>query len=172
MACRFIRCCWTTLAGAALAGPATAAGQGPPPSVTLPADLARVLDDYTRAWQARDTTALAALFTPDGWALPGERPPVRGTAALARHYGRGAGGSLHLRALSHATADTVGYIVGAYAAAAGAPDDGKFVLALRRSPGGPWRIAADIDNASVRRAPPAPAAVRAPVPAPALAPAP
>jgi hypothetical protein len=32
---------------------------------------------------------------------------------------------------------------------------GKFVLALRRAPGGPWMIAADIDNSSQmpRRAP-------------------
>lgn len=31
-------------------------------------------------------------------------------------------------------------------AAGGQPDAGKFVLALRPTPGGPWRIAADIDN--------------------------
>jgi hypothetical protein len=41
-----------------------------------------------------------------------------------------------LRALAFATADTVGYIIGAYAPAQGAPDIGKFILLLRRSPAG------------------------------------
>ena len=37
-------------------------------------------------------------------------------------------------------------IIGAYARESGEPDIGKFVLALRRTSGGPWRIAADMDN--------------------------
>ncbi len=43
-----------------------------------------------------------------------------------------------------------GFIIGAFARQAGEPDVGKFVLALRRKPGGPWLIAADIDN-SIRQ---------------------
>jgi ketosteroid isomerase-like protein len=120
------------------------------PSVTLPAELDRVLRDYERLWKASDAAALAALFTDDGFALSNGKPPVRGRDAIRVAYSRVAGGDLRLRALSHATADTVGYIVGAYAFGADTTDVGKFVLALRRPRGGSWLIAADIDN-SIRR---------------------
>lgn len=33
----------------------------------------------------------------------------------------------------------------------GKPDDGKFTLLVRRAAGGPWRIAADMDNGNHRR---------------------
>lgn len=32
----------------------------------------------------------------------------------------------------------------------GGPDAGKCILAVRRSPGGPWKIAADMDNGNSR----------------------
>jgi hypothetical protein len=74
----------------------------------------------------------------------------------------GSGGPLHLRAIAFATDDTVGYIVGTYGHAPERIDDGKFVLLLRRRPGGPWLIAADMDNPSqpmpARRPPGAPGA--------------
>ena len=115
------------------------------PSVTLPPELDRVLRDYERLWQARDATGLAGIFAADGFVLPMGRPAVRGRADITRNYAN-AGGPLSLRALAYATSDTVGYIIGAYAPGAGQPDVGKFVLALRRSRGGPWQIMADIDN--------------------------
>lgn len=136
------------------------------PSVPLPTELDRVLRDYERAWQARDAAALAALFTEDGMTLSSGLPLRRGRSAIQQGYAT-SGGPLSLRAVSYATDDTVGYIIGGYSEKPGQPDIGKFVLALRRSPGGPWRIAADIDNSnqpprmrspgadSVRRPPPA-----------------
>ena len=60
-------------------------------------------------------------------------------------------GELRLRALGYATADTVGYIVGGYRYPPKDEDVGKFVLALRKGPGGRWLIAADIDNGNGRR---------------------
>lgn len=135
------------------------------PSVPLPPELDRVLRDYERAWQARDAAALAALFTDDGMTLSSGLPLRRGRSAIQQGYAT-SGGPLSLRAVSYATDDTVGYIIGGYSEQPGQPDIGKFVLALRRSPGGPWRIAADIDNSnqpprmrspgadSVRRPPP------------------
>lgn len=118
----------------------------PLPSITLPAELERVLRDYERAWQAGDEDALAGLFTADGF-VPTRNGWVRGTAAIRATYANSSG-PLRLRALAAATADTVGYIVGAYGYgdSARGPDTGKFVLALRRAPGGPWRIAADLDG--------------------------
>ena len=129
------------------------AGDGPMPSVTLPAHLERVLRDYEREWQGRNPEGLAALFTGDGMILPNGRPPVRGRPAIAEDY-RSAGGSLRLRALAYGAADTVGYIIGGYRWGTAAADAGKFVLALRRDPGGPWMIAADIDNTNRSRPPP------------------
>jgi len=117
------------------------------PSVTLPPELARVLRDYEREWQARSAAGLAGLFTEDGMTLSSGRPLRRGRAAIQEGYAN-SGGPLALRAVAYATDDTVGYIIGGYAGQPGQPDDGKFVLALRRSPGGPWQIAADIDNSN------------------------
>jgi ketosteroid isomerase-like protein len=118
------------------------------PSITLPAELDRVLRDYERNWKAGDEKALANLFTEDGF-VPTGQGWVRGRAGIEEVYGS-AGGGLQLRALAYAVQDTVGYIVGAYGYGdtPGVPDRGKFVLALRRAPGGPWLIAADIDNAN------------------------
>jgi hypothetical protein len=115
------------------AGSAQTDAPAPPPlpSVDLPRELDRVLRDYEREWAARS--------------------PVRGRAAITEAYQRSAGGPLALRALAYATADTVGYIIGAYSSTPGAPDIGKFILALRRERGGTWRIAADMDNGNSRR---------------------
>lgn len=120
------------------------------PSVTLPPALDRVLRDYERAWTARDAQALAALFTTDGFVLRPGHPPVRGRDGIARAYA-GAGGPLSLRAMAFAVGDTVGYIIGGYSGRPGAPDDGKFVLAVRRDASGRWLIAADMDNGNSRR---------------------
>lgn len=132
--------------GASPADPALA-------SVTLPASLDRVLRDYERAWQTSDIAALVALFTDDGFVLQPGRPPVRGHAALAERYAGQGGGPLRLRALAYATADSVGYIIGAYGYGDDPQDQGKFTLTLRRAPDGYWRIASDMDsgNAPARR---------------------
>ena len=120
----------------------------PLPSIVLPPELDRVLRDYERDWQGNDGDALAALFTPDGFVAssPGW---VRGTAAIQERYPE-TGGSLQLRALAFATADSVGYIVGAYGYGdqPEPADRGKFVLALRHGPDGRWLIAADLDKSN------------------------
>jgi len=119
------------------------------PSITLPAELDRVLRDYERAWKNSAEDALADLFTPDGF-VPTGQGWVRGREAIRATYAT-SGGGLQLRALAFAVQDTVGYIVGAYGYgdSAPVPDRGKFVLALRRARGGgPWLIAADIDQSN------------------------
>ena len=139
------------LAAPASAGAQTPAAPPPPqlPSITLPAELDRVLRDYERAWRAGDENALAALFTEDGF-VPTGRGWVRGRDAIRATY-ESQSGPLQLRALAFAVHDTVGYIVGAYGygETAPVPDRGKFVLALRRARrGGAWLIAADIDQSN------------------------
>lgn len=135
------------------------------PSVQLPPELDRVLRDYERAWQARDASGLAALFTEDGMTLSSGQPLRRGRAAIREGYAT-SGGPLSLRAFSYAADDTVGYIIGGYSEQQGQRDIGKFVLALRRSPGGRWLIAADIDNSNQppRMRPPGADTVRRPPP--------
>jgi ketosteroid isomerase-like protein len=143
--------CAAALAARAAAAQAPAApppAAEPLPSVTLPPALDRVLRDYERHWRAGDAAALAALFAEDGFVLQGGRAPVRGRAAIRTAYSGAAGGALRLRALAHATADTVGYIIGAYGYGDDPNDVGKFTLTLRRAPGGAWLIFSDMDNAS------------------------
>jgi ketosteroid isomerase-like protein len=126
---------------------ALAPSPAPLPTATLPTEIDRVLRDYERGWRAGDEAALAALFAEDGFILQNGRLAVRGRAAIQQAYAE-SGGPLRLRALGFAADDSVGYIVGAYGYGEGEADMGKFVLALRRAPGGPWMIAADIDNMS------------------------
>ena len=117
----------------------------PEPSVKLPPALARVLTDYETAWRSRDAAALAALFAEDGFVLPGGRPPVKGRAAIQKHY-TGQGGALSLRAIAFAAEGSVGYIIGGYTEKEGQPDIGKFTLTLREGAGGRWLIRSDMDS--------------------------
>jgi uncharacterized protein (TIGR02246 family) len=129
----------------------TPAEPPPLPSITLPAELNRVLRDYERLWRAGDEAGLAAIFTEDGF-VPGRTGWWRGRDAIRGAY-QTASGELNLRALAYATSDTVGYIIGAfrYGTDASAADNGKFVLALRRATRtSPWLIAADLDSANRR----------------------
>jgi ketosteroid isomerase-like protein len=128
-------------------GQASAAGQLP--SVQLPPELARVLTDYERAWQQKDAAALAALFAENGFVLSSGVPPVRGRAAIQKHYSR-QGGPLSLRALAYAAEGSIGYIIGGFAREDGQPDIGKFTLTLRRASDGRWVIMSDMDNGNSR----------------------
>lgn len=119
------------------------------PSVELPAELARVLTDYESAWQAKDAAALAALFAEDGFVLSSGVPPVRGRAAIEKHY-TGQGGPLSLRALAYATEGSTGYIIGGFARQKGEGDIGKFTLTLRKGASGRWLIMSDMDNGNSR----------------------
>jgi ketosteroid isomerase-like protein len=119
-------------------------------SVSLPPELARVLTDYEAAWSKRDAAALAGLFAEDGFVLPGGRPPVRGRAAIQKHY-IGQGGPLSLRAIAYVAEGGVGYIIGGYTDTVGKPDIGKFTLTLRKGSDGRWLILSDMDNSNRRR---------------------
>ena len=122
--------------------------QAPPalPSVTLPAELDRVLRDYEKNWKAGNGPGLSELFTDDGFINRGGW--IRGRDAIRQAYSASSGGDLRLRAVGYAAGDTVGYIVGGFRYGEAANDGGKFVLALRRAPRGEWKIAADLDAAN------------------------
>lgn len=129
--------------------PNNAAITSQPPSVELPAELARVLTDYEVAWR-KGGVEVAKLFTEDGFVLSGGRSPISGRTAIAEHYGSGHG-PLALRAFAYAMEGSVGYILGGYATERGAPDIGKFTLTLRKHPDGRWMIVSDMDTPNQRR---------------------
>lgn len=153
----------TSLFVIALAGESHAqAAPAPPaelPSVQLSPELDRVLRDYEAAWLRRDAAGLAALFAEDGFVLQGGRAPVRGRAAIQAAYAGQGGEALRLRALAAMTADSVGYIIGAYGYGDAPGDRGKFTLTLRRGADGRWLIFSDMDNSS---RPPRPAGAAPP----------
>ena len=120
------------------------AADAAPPSVALPAELARVLTDYEDAWSRKDAPALSRLFVEDGWVMSNGRPPVHGRAAIERAYA-GSGGPLALRAFAFATQGDLGWILGGFAHRRGEADTGKYTLTLRRE-GGRWMIVSDMDN--------------------------
>jgi len=135
------------LAGTAIAAQQAAKSQEA--SITLPPQLARVLTDYERGWKAGDAAALAKLFTEAGFVLSPGQPPVKGRLAIQELYS-GPGSPLSLRAFAYAIKGDVGYIVGGYSSASGAPDEGKFTLTLRKR-NQRWLIASDMDNENRRR---------------------
>ncbi|VXB74900.1 SgcJ/EcaC family oxidoreductase [Massilia sp. 9I] len=138
---------------AVLAMPAASAIAQSLPSVPVPAEVDQILRQYERAWAANDAAALAALFAPDGFALPSSQPPARGHTAIEQAYSGGGGQPTTLRALDYRAAGDLAYVVGAYGPAGQQRDHGKFVLVLRKVDGR-WLIAADIENGNQRMGPP------------------
>ena len=120
-----------------------------PPSIDLPPELARVLREYETAWGKRDAPGLARLFTEDGYVMANGGVPVKGRAAIEKHY-TGSGGPLFLRAFAYAAEGSVGYILGGFTAQQGAPDAGKFTLTLRKGADGRWLIVSDMDSPNRR----------------------
>jgi hypothetical protein len=144
-----VLCFAAALSRADAQSPAASAPQLP--SVSLPAELDRVLRDYEVAWKSGDASKVAALFSADGFVLQNGRAPVRGRDAIGKAYTGQAGGELRLRALAYATADTVGYILGAYSYGNAPGDIGKFTVTLRRPRGAAWEIFSDMDNGNQAR---------------------
>ena len=123
-------------------------GFTPQASITLPAELDRILRDYEKAWTGGEAAKLASLFVDDGY-VPTNAGWIRGHKKIMEKYAE-TGGDLQLRAINYATEGQVGFIVGAYGYGpdAATRDRGNFVLALRRSPEGKWLIVADLDKAN------------------------
>jgi len=127
-----------------------------PATVALPAEIDRVLKDYEKAWIAKDTGALAKLFTADGMALPSGQMPAQGEESIRKAYSQSVGAPLNLRPVAYSTSGELAYVIGGWGGASDKPEFGKFVLVLRRI-NGRWLIAADMDNSNMpRRAPSAP----------------
>ena len=118
----------------------------PLPTVPLPPDVDRVLQDCARAWQANDAAALTQLFAADGMALPSGQPAARGVDSIRKAYSQGAGAPLSLRPIAFGTSGELAYVIGGFGPAPDKPDFGKFTLVLRRDAQGRWLIVSDMDN--------------------------
>lgn len=126
-----------------------------PVTVTVPTEVDQLLKDYEKAWIAKDTGALAKLFTVDGMALPSGQMPAQGEESIRKAYSQSVGSPLNLRAIAYGVSGDLAYVIGGWGGASGKPEFGKFVLVLRRV-NGRWLIVADMDNSNMpRRAPPA-----------------
>jgi len=126
-----------------------------PATVTVPAEVDRLLKDYEKAWIAKDTGALAKLFTADGMALPSGQMPAQGEESIRKAYSPSVGAPLNLRPVAYHASGELAYVIGGWGGASDKPEFGKFVLVLRKVDGR-WLIAADMDNSNMpRRAPPA-----------------
>ncbi|MES2319129.1 MAG: nuclear transport factor 2 family protein [Pseudomonadota bacterium] len=109
-----------------------------------------MLKDYEKAWIAKDTAALAKLFTGDGMALPSGQMPAQGDESIRKAYAPSVGAALNLRAVGYGTSGELAYVIGGWGGAADKPEFGKFVLVLRRV-NGRWMIVADMDNSNMPR---------------------
>jgi uncharacterized protein (TIGR02246 family) len=124
-----------------------------PATVSLPAEIDQVLKDYEKAWIAKDTGALAKLFTADGMALPSGQMLAQGEDSIRKAYAPSVGSALNLRAIAFRSSGELAYVIGGWGGATDKPEFGKFVLVLRKV-NGRWMIAADMDNSNMpRRAP-------------------
>ena len=118
------------------------------PTITLPAELDRILKDYEFAWQAGDEEALASLFVDDGY-VSGETGWLKGQDQIRGKY-KNAQGDLKLRAIAYAVEGTTGYILGAYGYGKddSFTDRGIFVLTIQQATSGKWLIVADLDRSN------------------------
>ncbi|MFV1884436.1 MAG: YybH family protein [Balneola sp.] len=114
------------------------------PKVKLPDELQRVLTDYETHWENNDATALANLFTEDGFILRPRNTPTRGRDLIEEAY-QNSGGDLRLSAFDYQINGDLGYILGGYTYGNRTEDVGKFTLVLKKVDG-VWFIHSDMDN--------------------------
>lgn len=125
--------------------PSQRAAPEPLPSVELPPELARVLQEYERHWRDGNALGLVDLFTEDGF-VARRGGWIRGREGLEQSL-QGTSSDLRLRAVAYETDDRVGYMIGAYSYGPDpSADRGMFILTLRKVRDEHWLITADLDG--------------------------
>jgi len=110
----------------------------------------KVLAEYTRAYNAGDSAALAQVYSEDAVMLPPNGEIVRGRAQIEAFWKKGMGKGLKLEVADAKLDGTVAYAAGIYSfppgpKGPGPTDRGKFMVGLKKVSGS-WKIAADIWN--------------------------
>ncbi len=140
---------------------AAAAGAAPLSAATL--DSVRAVDAaFAAGVNAKDTSAVFAIYAPDAKVMPPDSPALEGNAAHQVIAGLIAGGASEMQ-LTSTTAYGIGdlaYLVGTATFKMGsAPETAKYVEVLRRGADGKWRYVVDMFS-GVAPAAPAPAAAK------------
>lgn len=121
------------------------------------AAIAKVRTAYQHAAAAQDAAALAKLFAPDGEEMPPNAPAAKGRAAIEAYHKQFAQQfmvhGVTITATETRVVGTLAFDVGTYkqtlmAQKSGAmfDDTGKYVVLLRKDPGGAWLITHVIYN--------------------------
>ncbi|MEQ9310249.1 MAG: nuclear transport factor 2 family protein [Balneolaceae bacterium] len=114
------------------------------PSVELPDELQQVLTNYETHWKDNDATALANLFTEDGFILRPRNTPTRGRLKIEEAY-QSSGGDLRLSAYDFHIEGNLAFIIGGYTYGNRTEIAGKFTLVLKKV-NEKWLIHSDMDN--------------------------
>ena len=138
-------------------------------------DIQDLHSQFLKAFNAKDASALAAVFTQDGVLMPANAPEEKTQLAIQEYYRQMMANSPITGILRNVTETTV---TGDYAFSAGYYtllgtggsnlDHGKFLEVLKQE-GNNWKIYREIFNSDVPAAAAAPASSTAPTPAPAAA---
>ena len=148
-----------------------AAGALPLPArSTDESDAEALVRRYLAAYNAQDPVALAALYTEDGLLLPPNGGPLRGRDAIQNYWTKSGRRGLAFDILQKDVCGDAGFFVGRYQAretsdgefqlahepfallssARRQPEQGNFVLCVKRGETGSWRIAADMWNTNAQ----------------------
>ena len=127
-----------------LVSPAAAEHNSEPahPAVTLPAELARLLEERARHWNDRD--GLLPLYTADAWVVT-EDNWLRGREAVAEHLAGLFAKPHQVTPLAYGVQGSSAWVAGYFSRPDGERTRvfGKVLLALARGEDGAWRIAAE-----------------------------
>jgi uncharacterized protein (TIGR02246 family) len=131
------------------AAPAACPPRDSPADAAARREVARVITRYLDAYRRNDPAALADLYAPDGILMPPGRPLIRGRDSIREFWEQGMEAGFQMENLEIGGSASTGYAVGRYFIP---PDDendaesGKYIITVKRQPGGAWLVAADIWN--------------------------
>ena len=123
-----------------------------PSAQTVDPTIAKRSGEMVAAFNAKDATKVATLYTEDGVLMPPNAAMVKGRAAIEGWFKAGISegwNSLRLTPFRAEVSGDTAYILGTYTiSSAGADDRGKYAEIWKRN-AGQWHIVADIFNSDL-----------------------
>ncbi len=120
--------------------------------------LARLQTEWVAAANAKDSAKLAALYAENAVLMPPNAPMAKGRPAIQAVW-KGMmdqnARDIVLTSIDRSVSGDLGYEAGTYTLNMGAPggpvasDKGKYLMTVRRGPGGKWLIQNDIFNSDL-----------------------
>lgn len=120
--------------------------------------LAQLQTEWVAAANAKDSARVAALYAENAVLMPPNAPMAKGRPAIQAVW-QGMmdenARDIALTAVDRSVSGDLGYEAGTYTLNMGAPggpvasDKGKYLMTLRRGPGGKWLIQNDIFNSDL-----------------------